>query len=221
MDAPKAAADILLSLAPDNNWRIEDDRKFKKVIKEVGGMTTSLIGRMLNQAVSWMPENEIYLELGVWRGASAICALLGNDHKAVLVDNFSKFGKDSGADVVRGNLGLYNMEGRVTFYEHDFRDFLASNILAHKSVGVYYYDADHSAQGTWDGIREALPYLADQALVFIDDINRLSVREGMFSILNHMARNFQLVYYRQTRSSHAYWWEGFAMLEYSRKGWSR
>ncbi len=38
-----------------------------------------------------------------------------------------------------------------------------------KPVGVYFYDGDHSHEGTLDGIVKAAPWLAETSVVLVDD----------------------------------------------------
>ena len=63
--------------------------RYCAVLDSVQGMTTPSTMHLLNLAAQHMGPNECYLEVGTWRGATLIGALLGNDAYGVAIDDDS------------------------------------------------------------------------------------------------------------------------------------
>lgn len=64
-----------------------DFRRYAEVLDSVQGMTTPSNMHLLNLAVQQLAPDECYLEVGTWRGATLIGALLGNEGFGYAIDN--------------------------------------------------------------------------------------------------------------------------------------
>jgi len=184
-----------------------------ELLKAVWGMTTPTILGIINAAVSCMEGDEIYLEIGCFQGASVIGALVGNDKRAVAVDNFCEFTETNSNEKLIENLRAYGMEERVAFYPQDFRQFFKHNKVPMK-VGVYYYDGAHDYASEYEGLLAGLPYLVDGGLILVDDINwgdpTHALRDFINSYRNEVIDVFTV---RNTIGpGHPQSWNGFSVL---------
>ena len=155
------------------------ERRLKCITESQEGMATENVGHLLNLAVSFMEPEECYLEVGTWKGRTLSYAMHGNHEKEFYAcDNFSDFTRPPrwywpfGFGEPKKSLfrALKNASknSRVTFLEGDFR-----KVLPHfnKKLGVYFYDGGHNFKDQFDGLEFALPHMARQSVVIVDDTN--------------------------------------------------
>lgn len=211
-------ANILRDVQPVNSFRAADNEKFEKILNHIWGMTKPPLARMINQAASLVRPDEIYLEVGCFRGGSLVCALQDNKTRAIGVENFSEFeAKDNNAEALIRHMEEFQLTDRVSLVFKSFYDFFQEPGQTIPPVGTYFYDANHSTQGTIDGVRLALPYLADDAIIVLDDFNMPEVRKAIYVLLEAYPQNLDLFYAYQTVAiGDPNWWFGFALLSYSK-----
>jgi predicted O-methyltransferase YrrM len=193
------------------------DRRYAEILTRIKGYTCAPVGALLNFACSLLPQDEIYLEAGSFNGASLACALVGNQARAVAIDNFSEF---SGSPAqLQHTLHIEQIDQRVTVYEGEFLDQMDRRSAASEAVspiGVFFYDADHSYRATLDALHTVVPLLAQDALIVVDDYNWKEVRAAVldFSINTHgrVTSFYELL----TAGNMQYdsWWNGLALLSW-------
>jgi predicted O-methyltransferase YrrM len=151
--------------------RVPLDRRFAPVVETVDGMSTEHLLTLLNLATSLLPACESYLEVGSYRGRSAVGAALGRrDRTFTAIENFREFGFDptESERLLRAALRDWNMADRVRLLCGDAFRLLPGAVLP-STVGVYFYDGAHSRLAQYLGLGLAEPVLADEALVVVDD----------------------------------------------------
>jgi len=142
---------------------------------DVEGLSSPRVCNFLNQLVAAMPDDECYLEIGTWKGLTTCSAAFGNAGKLCIAnDKFRFWGKFTGPGVLAKRAFFNNVrryrKGSAEIQMHPMTtDRFFAKRRAPKPVGVYFYDGDHSYQGTLDGIVKAAPWLADSAIVLVDD----------------------------------------------------
>ena len=149
---------------------LPDDR-FAKVVADVDGMSTPHSLMLLNEAVANLGGDEWYLEVGSYRGRSLIGAMLGHDHdRFIAIENFREFGFDPEAAqaTVFDTLTTWGVRDRVRFLRGEAFSVLPTGVTP-GPVGVYFYDGAHSRLAQYLGLALAEQWLADEALVIIDD----------------------------------------------------
>jgi predicted O-methyltransferase YrrM len=116
-----------------------------------------------------MPPRLRYAEVGSLHGLTLVGALIGNTARGLAIDNFSEFGGTEAR--LRATLDHYRVADRVEVFPTDFKEvFVEGNLPAH-SLGVYFYDGQHSEEAQYLGLRLAEPFLAPGAIVVVDDTN--------------------------------------------------
>lgn len=161
--------------------------RFQPVLERVQGMTTANVMQLLNFAVDCLEPGELYCEVGCFQGSTLIGALLDHPEQvAYAVDNFSEF------DVLNENLGrltenliAFDLDERVIFCSQDFEEFFADlwGIELDSKIGLYLYDGAHDYRSQLLGLLLVRPFLADQALIVIDDSNWDAVQQANWDFI--------------------------------------
>ena len=132
------------------------------------GFSTSRVEHLLNRLVQAMPADEAYLEVGTLEGRTLESAAHANDGKVLIgVDPCEKY------SVVPDGFGP-----NVTFVKAGWQDYLKQRHV--QPFGCVFYDADHSAEETQAFMDAVTEHLADEAILVLDDWDRVSVRLGAF-----------------------------------------
>jgi predicted O-methyltransferase YrrM len=147
------------------------DRRFGDVLADVPGMATEHKLTLLNLAAAHLGPGEAYLEVGSFKGLSLIGAMLGNPgRRFYAIENFLEFNPDGTARAeLEANLARWVGPGRVGVLEGDCFDLLRSGTGLEEPVGVYFYDGAHGRLPHYLALGVAERWLADRALVVIDD----------------------------------------------------
>ena len=186
-------------------------RRFDDVLEAVPGLARENNLALLNLAASLVPAGESYVEVGTFRGTSLISALRGNDGlDAVAIDDFSF--REASRDQLESNLARFGVAGRPTILEGDFREVLRGGALDGRRVGVYYYDAGHSYEDQLDGLRLIEPYLADEALLIVDDSDWERVDRADRDYLGSQPRARLLFDIPGDEKGFPHWWKGVHVI---------
>lgn len=174
---------------PDEFWQWgsvnaypREPARYCAVLDSVQGMTTPSTMHLLNLAVQHMRPNECYLEVGTWRGATLIGALIGNDAYGVAIDDDSMNEHDGdnrwSRDIWRENVRQHGVWRRSTYVDGSVPAiFDRADLTGNKPAGVYLFDGDKSTgDAAYAGLSGVLPFLADEALIFVDDANEITIR---------------------------------------------
>jgi predicted O-methyltransferase YrrM len=147
------------------------DRRFRDLLADVPGMATENKVALLNLAAAHLGPGEAYLEVGSFKGLSLIGAMLGNPgRRFYAIENFLEFNPDGTArDELEANLARWAGPGRARVLEGDCFDLLAGGRGPREPVGVYFYDGAHGRLPHYLALGVAERWLADRALVVIDD----------------------------------------------------
>ena len=194
--------------------RYPSDRRLAEVLTEVPGMATENKLMLLNLAVAHLAGGEVYVEVGCYKGASIVGAARGNSTARIFAcDNFSKF--DGTEEILRGNIDRY-ARGQVVFSNMASREFLHAAPWRPAPVGAYFYDGGHSFTDQFEALQYALPSLADDAAVIIDDTNKREARAAD-ALFARMVPGFELVLdLRTPRNHHPTWWNGVQVFRFRR-----
>jgi protein O-GlcNAc transferase len=189
------------------------DERFAAVLEDVPGLAQPNNLALLNVAARCVAPGESYVEVGAFRGSSLIGAMLDNgDVDFVAIDDFSRSG--SSRDDLERNLARFDLDGRVTIVEGDALELLRSGALAERRVGVYYYDAGHTYEQHLDGLLLVEPYLADDALLIVDDTDWDFVDAAVRDYRARRPNVTSLVRVVGKDEGQPWWWEGVEVFEW-------
>lgn len=129
--------------------------------------------QFLNDAVTnYLEPNEIYLEIGTYCGRSLAATLDGNCVFAIGIDPLPDHFMDSPGKLFRTfqkTLDTFHIRDRVTLIRKSDKEIVGS--VSTSPAGVCFYDADHDSGHTYFGLQKAELYLANQAILIVDDYN--------------------------------------------------
>ena len=185
------------------------DRRFAPLLEAVPGLAAENNLALVNFAASLLEPGETYLEVGAWKGLSLVAAALENEGDFVAVDDFSF--RDGSREELLANLVRFGVEN-VTVFEGDALRLLRDGVLAEGSVGVYYYDAAHGYRQQLDALRLVEPYLAERALVVVDDSDWEEVARATREYLAGQPRARLVFEIGGSSRGQPQWWEGIQLI---------
>ena len=173
-------------------------------------MSTFAIGAMINWGVSRMPDDQVFVNVGVWNGFTLLAGMIGNSNKACIgVDNFSQFGGPR--DDFHARFERYRSL-RHRFYDMDYSEYFSA---FHKGpIGVYIYDGDHTYENQLRGLQLAEPFFVEGCLIFVDDTNWPEPRQATLSFIDQNPHEYRIVFDAGTSGNgHPTFWNGVMVLE--------
>jgi hypothetical protein len=173
-------------------------------------MSTFAIGCLINKAVHDLPDGQCYVNVGVWHGFSLLVGMLRNpDKKCIGIDNFSEFG---GPRLEFRKRYLAARSQNHHFYEIDYKKYFEQ---LHKDlIGFYFYDGAHDYANQIDGLRIAEPFLADNALVMVDDTNWRDPYQATLDFMETSDFNYNVILDEKTSSNfHPTWHNGIMVIQ--------
>lgn len=159
--------------------------RYIDVLEKVQAMTTPSNMYLLNLGVQCMAAEECYLEVGTWRGSTLIGALLGNEAHGYAIDNDTMDNHDGddprlSSVVWRENMARFGLHSRTHYIDASVPAVWQTLDLP-QPVGVYLFDGDKSTEdAAYEGLAGVAPYLADEALIVVDDANEINIRRAVW-----------------------------------------
>ena len=192
--------------------------RFAQVLQQVKGMTTANVMQLLNFAVDCMEPDEIYCEVGCFQGSTLIGALLDHPHKmAYAVDNFSEFdASGENQDKLIENLKKFNLKEQVYFCNQNFEEFFFElrTIQPSDKIGVYFYDGAHDYRSQLLGLLLVKDFLADKALIIVDDSNCPAVKQANWDFMETHPQCHLLLDIQTAQNGHYTFWNGLQVLSW-------
>jgi hypothetical protein len=164
-----------------------------------GGTTSARIGKLLNFAVSQMGEDECYVEVGVYLGATLCSAALHNERFCIGIDNYNQesveYGEHTSATSIRDRClhNINSLSKKTRLIEKDFKDVTKEEIGM--PVAVSFVDGRHDFNGVTDNLTWLEPLLADEAIIIFDDISYLDVSSALGKWMDSHSNNYELLCY--------------------------
>jgi precorrin-6B methylase 2 len=188
------------------------DRQLSGYGREIEGMATENKLKFLNLAVANLEPDEVYVEIGCWRGLSLAGAAAGNSASIYACDNFSGF--DGSREKLETTLRLYTYPGQVHFFEMDYQEFLQLGPWKPARVGAFFYDGGHSFEEQFLALRYVLPWLGKDALIVVDDTNFDHVRAANQLFAKQVSGFDLFLDIRTPHNGCETWWNGLQVFRY-------
>jgi predicted O-methyltransferase YrrM len=195
------------------------DRRFRAVVDDVRGMATESKLALLNLAAASLEPGESYLEVGSFKGLSLVGAMLGNQRsRFYAIENFLEFNLDAGATRAEllDNLDRWVGRDRLDLLEGDCFRLLRRDGLLRSPVGVYFYDGAHGRLPHYLALGVAERWLADRALVVIDDASWPMVATQTDRYLAAHPGYELLFDLAAERQDDPRWWNGLRVYAFTR-----
>lgn len=205
-----------------DNWGLPSvqpkSRQFRDMFCQVQGMTTPNITQLLNFALACMEADEVYCEVGCFQGATLVGALLNHPERvAYAIDNFSEFDiLQENQGRLMQNLAMFNLQNQVFFCNQDFEAFFADlrELQTSDRIGVYFYDGAHDYRSQLMGLLLARPFLAERALIIVDDSNWEPVQQANWDFIAAHPECDLLLDLPTPSNGHPTFWNGLQILRW-------
>jgi predicted O-methyltransferase YrrM len=182
------------------------------VVEGVTNLASENVLALLNLAASLLGEDEAYVEVGVFHGASLVAAMSGNDgRRFVGIDSFEF--RDASLEEVERNLERFGLP-RPEILVGDAFELVPGGALDGTRIGLWYYDAAHDYDSQVEGLRIAEPHLAPGALVIVDDTDWEQVERALDDYLAEQPRARRILTIDGKSRGQPQWWEGMQVLEW-------
>jgi len=193
------------------------------------GLGSPKLGKLINRAVSYCGDNEIYCEVGTFVGYTLLSASLHNHTTpCVGVDNFVGVGAAKSEEEQRkmrnrlaSNMSHFN-HGNHQFMETDYKKINGFT----SPIGVFFLDVFHDRKETYDGLKWVYNKLADEAIIFIDGISVRDTVDGVNDFVKEYSDECVEVfkmhnYYPESTGPNEQWansfWQGLSIIKFKRK----
>lgn len=164
-------------------------------------------------------KNGCYLEIGVYQGLTLLSVALANPTDKVYgIDNFSQFDPDNiNINIIKSRIQQHKLNNAILL-NMDYEDAL-SNLLVHidrQKIGTFFIDGPHDYRSQIICLLFAKKYLAEGAIIIIDDCNYRHVRQANRDFL-FSNPEFKLLFESYTPCHPANMTD--AQLNEAKKGW--
>ena len=175
-------------------------------ISQLEGMGSPWTQHVLNVSCWCLKQTkEAYVEVGAWHGASF-------DAASKNCDDVNKVVCERG--VYEDLRTLVKATPNTTLVEGDF--FESELPIPMGSVGAFYYDGYHSLAATVWSFDKIKPYLADRAILLMDDLCYDSVFKGWRIIGMKEGVTIVHEFWPAQMCDEKNWWNGFGIAEFTR-----
>lgn len=140
-----------------------------------------MVGTLQRLSKTFLKPETCYVEVGVFKGLTllSVAKEIG-DIKAYGIDNFAYFDKENkNFNIVKERISKLNLSN-VEIINKDYEDALENlqNEIGEKKVGVYFIDGPHDYRSQLMCLALIKPYLAEDAIIIVDDCNYRHVRQA-------------------------------------------
>ena len=186
------------------------DRRFQPIADGVENLARENNLALLNLAASCLGQDESYVEVGVYHGASLIAAMLGNEAKRFVGIDALRFSGTS-LDKIEANLARFGL-GVPEIIVGDAFELVPAGALGDTRIGVWYYDAAHTFEAQVEGLRIAEPHLVSGALMIVDDTDWEDVARAMDDYAASQPRARRILTLDGKDRGSPQWWEGMQVF---------
>lgn len=194
-----------------------------KHLVDVEGMSTPRVCNLLNDLVASMAPGESYLEIGTWKGLTLCSAAYGNtDKRCIACDKFRFYGKWTGFGfqvkrALTRNVQRYAPESAKVTFHHMTSQQLFELGLVPDQIKVYFYDGDHTYEGTKHGVVAAAPMLCEESYLLMDDWNDEVIQQATFD--GFKEAGLEVLWMRELEGENRTqdgWWNGLGVFHLKR-----
>ena len=177
-----------------NNLKIlngKEDVYLKKILLNIESMSTYAIGHIINQICKNLKKDELYVNIGVWKGFTLISGMINTICNVHGVDNFSEFGGPK--DIFLDTFNKIKINDRHKFYELDYKVYFKNFEKKNSSINFYFYDGEHSYKNQYDNLEISNNFFVKDTIVLVDDINFEEVEQGTEDFIRKNSSKFRLI----------------------------
>ncbi len=182
---------------------------------QVEGLSSPKVCNLLNQLVGALEDGEHYLEIGTWKGLTLCSAMYANPGKVCYAcDKFRLWGRHTGwgfqaRRALHANVGRYRPDGATVHFFDMESDKLFPQSLVPGRVKVYFFDGDHSYEGTRKAVVQAAPLLTQDAILLMDDFRGPEIPDATYQGIQDAG--LEILWERNLTREQG-WWNGLGVF---------
>jgi SAM-dependent methyltransferase len=162
---------------------------FREILEKVEQPTTANFLQLLTSAAAYLDSGEVICEVGCWHGANLIGVLADHpDRLAYGVDFFSTQAEvaENKIELLQENLENFGVAEQVCFAHQTMDNFFADlrDIGTEDKIGLYVYGFEPDYRQVLMSLLLARDFLANQALIIVNNTNFTDVRQAVEDFLN-------------------------------------
>ena len=188
-----------------------EDKDLRKALVNIESMSTYAIGYVINRICKKLNKNQLYLNIGVWKGFSLVSGMINTACEVIGIDNFSQF--DGPREKFLENFNKYKKDHHF-FFEENYINFFKNFEKKSQYIDFYFYDGEHSYDNQYKNLEIADQFLKKGSLILIDDINFDEVYNGTKDFISKTNSNYQILKEIKTANNHCHpsFWNGIIIL---------
>lgn len=163
------------------------DHTFQALLNILQGNTNPNVLQLLNHAVNFLENDEVYCEVGPVQGVTLAAALLNHPHcVAWAIDDFATSENPEIAfEELVAQLDQYGLAEQVLLHNQTVINFFYElrSLEITEKIGIYYYRGPFDYRSQLLGLSIVKDFLADQALIIIDNNNHSSVQQAIWDFI--------------------------------------
>lgn len=157
---------------------LNHDSAIDESVLGLTGFSTGVMRRLVSNLTHLTKDNPVYLEIGLFAGAS-ICSAMSNNPllTAIGIDNFSQ---DFGRPEVRQELIVNFDRYAPDCHSASMRDTDCFQVdpASLPKTDILFFDGEHSQESQTKALPHFLPAMQDTFIFMVDDTNWIPVSEG-------------------------------------------
>ncbi len=187
-----------------------DFNYLKKIslLRDYSHMSTPALGIIINKICRELKSNQLFLNIGAYKGFSTVSGMINTRCEVHSVDNFSEF--NSPKEIFFENFNLFK-NTKHYFYEEDYEIFFKK---WKKEINFYIYDAHHSYKNQYNNLEIAKDFFVKDTLIYIDDFNIEAVESATKDFLSKYSNKYEILKEIKTAfNMHPTFWNGFILFK--------
>lgn len=186
-------------------------RSLRRICK-IPKMSTFSIGAIINRGVASMPEDQAFVNVGIWHGFTLLSGMVNNGNKTCVgIDNFSRHTQHGEREKLPGRLKRYGSSNHH-FHDMDYRKYFAE--VHAGPIGFYLYDGEHSYNNQLEALRIAEPYFSKNCIILIDDANADDPRRATMDFIARSPNRYRTILDQTTYCDrHPTLWNGIMIIQ--------
>jgi len=200
-----------------NTWP-KDLKVYQGINQIIPDQTNASIQHTLNYAARHMEVGEFYLEIGKYKGATTVGALVGNDRLSITVSD--RLWNEGNADKIdwQRNISTYGLTSRTTYVDECTRCFFLNPKMLVPPIGVMLVKNDRTdSKKLFEDLELGLQYLAKNAIIVFDNWNYRVPREVATYLIQKYPNatiNFETYTSYLAGSMLSPFWNGVGIVEF-------
>jgi len=183
----------------------QDEQEVLNKISLIDTMSKISIGFIVNQICKNLKSEDVYLNIGVWRGFTMFAGMINTECEVYGVDNFSFNYNESNNSLnniveekkartyFSAQLKKFQDEKKHFFFDMDYKKFFTLWEKRKKAIDFYYYDGEHSYDNQYQNLIIANNFFKRGTIILVDDYNEDNVEKATLDFVAKFDSDFKIL----------------------------